>query len=188
MTSHDIKSYCKTLQNIVRIAAIAVISCSVASCMDSDHQSTQQNNDYNSSLTSTPATPNENSEWQMYSDDDVTLQFQYPQDWEVKERDFYSTAGGAVSTHPTLILGSIQSESLRENTIWINMRQATCMSANILEEYQNITLEGQMPQNDSEGCVEAWIGDYHLVSFFDDPEIVPIFKKVLTTLQTGNKK
>lgn len=128
-------------------------------------------------------TPQEITEWQAYADKDVHLHFFYPKDWEVKERDFYETAGGSVATKPTFILGPIQSTSDRINTIWINMRQATCMTDNVIEEYQNIKLWGIMPKNDMEGCIEAERNGYHLLSFFNNPDIVKVFKRVLMSLQ-----
>jgi len=136
----------------------------------------------------TATIPHEISEWQTYSDDDVNLHFLYPKDWEVKERDFYETAGGSVATKPTLVVGPIPSKSDREDTIWINMRQATCMTEEVIEEYQNMTLWGLMPRNGVEGCVEAEVHGYHLLSFFNNPDVVKVFKRMVMSLQAGGEK
>ena len=165
--------YPDRLKNIVCIGMLATLFFSAEPCLCSPGNAT---------------TSHEIAEWQAYSDDDVNLHFLYPKDWEVKERDFYETAGESVARKPTLILGPIQSKSDRMNTIWINMRQATCMTDEVIEEYQNMKLWGIMPRNDMEGCIEAESDGYHLLSFFNNPDIVKVFKRVLGSLQAENEK
>ncbi len=97
----------------------------------------------------------ETIEWNVYSNSNVNFTFKYPQDWEIREDNFYKE-----STVPTIVVCRKSEEKyVTANCVQINMPQA--------------------PQGKRETRIE---GNY-IVLYSEDPELLAVYDKLIATLK-----
>jgi len=98
-------------------------------------------------------------EWKTCLNPEADFTFKYPVEWVVEDEYFYETPAGEKAEYLTVILRETGNEALNDRIV-INSRQ---------------------PQCEFGTCVE--VGPHLISTYTDDPEILDIFDKIVSTLE-----
>jgi len=95
--------------------------------------------------------------WKVYNNPEANFTFRYPLDWEINADYLYETVGGVKAKERTVVLRKIG----EEGAISINMRQFPCPARE----------------------VSKWGHTNFIGTCSEDPEILDIYEKVLTSFR-----